>query len=105
MKPTTLSLATEIANILSCDNQERINASKVIIASLWNYTRREESTAFFVDMIMRIMQPEADAVCLHTLGQLMELVEQRHDELMEYYRQERYARVRELREKYSQLTY
>lgn len=97
MKPTALSLATEIAAILGCDNQERINASAVIIASLWNYTRQNESTAFFMSMVMRIMQQEKDFQCLHTLGQLIELAEQRHEELMEFYRQEREAKIQEIR--------
>ena len=96
-KPTALSLATEIAAILGCTNQERIKASKEIIASLWNYTRQEESTAFFMGMIMRVMLPEKDSQCLHTLGQLIELAEQRHEELMEFYRQEREAKIEAIR--------
>ena len=96
-KPTALSLATEIAAILSCTNQERINASKEIIASLWNYTRQEESTAFFMGMIMRVMLPEKDFQCLHTLGQLIDLAEQRHEELLEFYRKEREAKIEAIR--------
>ncbi len=96
-KPTALTLANEIAVILGCDNQERINASKEIIASLWNYTRQKESTAFFMGMVMRIMLPEKDFQCLHTLGQLIQLAEQRHEELMEFYRQEREAKIQEIR--------
>ena len=96
-KPTALSLANEIATILSCTNQERINASKEIIASLWNYTRQEESTAFFMGMIMRVMLPEKDFQCLHTLGQLIELAEQRHEELMEFYSKEREAKIEAIR--------
>jgi cobalamin biosynthesis Mg chelatase CobN len=96
-KPTALSLANEIAAILGCTNQERIKASKEIIASLWNYTRQEESTAFFLGMIMRVMLPEKDSQCLHTLGQLIELAEQRHEELLEVFRQEREAMIEAIR--------
>ena len=99
MKPTALSLATEIATILSCDNQERINSSAVVIASLWNYTRQNElgTTAFFMSMIMRIMQPELLSLSLSVLGQLIELAELRHAELMEFYIQEREAKRQEIR--------
>jgi cobalamin biosynthesis Mg chelatase CobN len=96
-KPTALSLANEIAAILGCTNQERIKASKEIIASLWNYTRQEESTAFFLGMIMRVMLPEKDSQCLHTLGQLIELAEQRHEELLEVFRQERESMIEAIR--------
>ncbi len=95
--PTALSLATEIAAILGCDNRERINASKEIIASLWNYTRQKESTAFFMGMIMRVMLPEKDSQCLHTLGQLIELAEKRHEELLECFRQERESMIQAIR--------
>ena len=95
--PTALSLATEIAAILGCDNRERINASKEIIASLWNYTRQEESTAFFMGMIMRIMLPEKDSQCLHTLGRLSELAKERHAQLLEFFRAEREAKIQEIR--------
>ena len=101
MKPTALSLANEIAVILGCDNQERINASKEIIASLWNYTRQQErgTTGFFMGMIMRIMLPEKEAQCLHTLCRLSELAEERHAQLLEFYRQEREAMVQAIRDR------
>jgi hypothetical protein len=96
---TPLTLANEIAVILSCDNQERINASKEIIASLWNYTRQKEdgTTAFFIGMIMRIMQPEKQSQSLSMLANLTELAKERHEQLMELYRQEREAKRQELR--------
>jgi len=98
-KPTALSLATEIATILGCANQERINASKEVIASLWNYTRQNEygTTAFFMAMIMRIMLPEKDSQCINTLGQLIELAEQQHIDLLKFCRQEREAMIQDFR--------
>ena len=50
-----------------------------------------------MSMIMRIMQPEKDSVSLHVLGQLTGLAEQRHEELMEFYRQEREAKIQAIR--------
>jgi hypothetical protein len=101
MKPTALSLANEIAAILGCANQERIKASKEVIASLWNYTRQNEygTTGFFMGMIMRIMLPEKDSQCLHTLCRLSELAEERHAQLLEFYRQEREAMIDAIRDR------
>jgi hypothetical protein len=98
-KPNALSLATEIATILGCTNQERIKASKEVIASLGNYTRQNErgTTGFFMGMIMRIMIPEKDSQCLHTLCRLSDLAEKRHAQLLECCRQEREAMIEAIR--------
>jgi hypothetical protein len=98
-KPTALSLATEIAAILGCTNQERIKASKEVIASLWNYTRQDErgTTGFFMGMIMRIMLPSQIEQSLHTLCDLTELAEKRHAQLLECFRKEREAMIEDIR--------